>query len=104
MTIEDIKRYCQDGKIQWTNHCLQRLIKRNISRSAVKEALNQGTIIEQYPSAYPFPGCLVLGVALNNDALHVVCGIGQDRLWIITVYRPDLEKWDCSYSHRKEKK
>lgn len=104
MTIEDIKEYCLSGKIQWTEHCLQRLIQRNISRQSVKDALLKGKIIEEYPADYPFPSCLVLGITINDEVLHVVCGIGKGRLWIITAYHPDLEKWDSSYAHRKEKK
>lgn len=104
MTIEEIREYCRVGKIQWTEHCIRRLIQRNISRQSVKDALLQGSIIEEYPSDYPFPSSLVLGFTTGNEALHIVCGIGKGRLWIITAYRPDLEKWDTSYSKRKEKK
>lgn len=104
MVIEEIKEYCQSGKIQWTEHCIRRLIQRNISRQSVKDALSQGKIIEEYPSDYPFPSSLVLGFTIHHEALHVVCGIGKERLWIITAYRPDLEKWDNSYSQRKEQK
>lgn len=104
MDIDKIKSYCHAGRLQWTNHCLQRLIKRNIARHSVKEALLNGKIIEDYPSDYPYPSCLVLGIAVNKDILHVVCGIGDDRLWIITAYRPTSEKWDCTFSCRKEQK
>ncbi|WP_363317118.1 DUF4258 domain-containing protein [Megasphaera sp.] len=36
-----------------------------------------------------------------NKPLHVVCGIGDDKLWIITAYRPDETMWDSSFTRRK---
>lgn len=38
---------------------------------------------------------------LINKPLHVVCGIGDDKLWIITAYRPDETMWDSSFTRRK---
>ena len=102
MDIESIKELCQLGKIQWTEHVMKRLIKRNITRAEVKSALLSGKIIEEYPNDYPFPSCLVLGISLPGRYLHVVCGIGNDRLWIITVYRPDKTIWDESFTKRRD--
>ena len=102
MDIDEIKEYCLAGRIQWTAHVMQRLIKRNISRRDVKEALMNGKIIENYPEDYPYPSCLVLGVTLKSEVLHIVCGIGENRLWIITAYRPDESMWTESFTKRKE--
>lgn len=102
MDIEAIKVLCQSGKIQWTEHVMKRLIKRNITRAEVKAALLSGKIIEEYPNDYPFPSCLILGICLPEIYLHVVCGIGNDRLWIITAYRPDITIWDKSFTKRRD--
>lgn len=101
MEIAKIRKYCIEHRIQWTSHVMQRLIKRNILRSDVKTALLNGKIIEEYPSDYPYPSCLVLGIISLNKPLHVVCGIGDDKLWIITAYRPDETMWDSSFTRRK---
>lgn len=102
MTIEEIQLCFTQGRIQWIAHVMQRLIKRNITRKSVKEALINGTIIEQYPNDYPYPSCLVSGITTNSEVLHVVCGIGENRLWIITAYRPDSSIWTDSFPKRKE--
>lgn len=101
MEIAKIRKYCIEHRIQWTSHVMQRLIKRNILRSDVKTALLNGKIIEEYPSDYPYPSCLVLGITSLNKPLHVVCGIGDDKLWIITAYRPDETMWDSAFTRRK---
>lgn len=101
MEIAKIRKYFIEHRIQWTAHVMQRLIKRNILRSDVKTALLNGKIIEEYPSDYPYPSCLVLGITSLNKPLHVVCGIGDDKLWIITAYRPDETMWDSSFTRRK---
>lgn len=102
LTIEEIQSFCHAGKIQWTEHVMKRLIKRNITRAEIKSALMTGTIIEEYPADYPFPSCLVLGTSHPAHYLHVVCGIGNDRLWIITAYKPDDSIWDESFTKRRE--
>lgn len=102
MNIDEIKILCHSGNIQWTEHVMKRLIKRNITRTEVKAALMTGTIIEEYPEDYPFPSCLVLGISLPSHYLHVVCGIGNNRLWIITAYRPDSAIWNESFTKRRE--
>lgn len=80
---------------------MQRLIKRNILRNDVKQVLLTGKIIEEYPTDYPYPSCLILGIISSSVSLYVVCGIGEGRLWIITAYRPDESMWDASYTKRK---
>ncbi len=95
-----LKKLCQEDAISWTNHVLQRLIQRGISVSDVIEAIMTGEVIEDYPDDYPYPSCLVLG----GNKLHVVCGIGEGKLWIITAYRPTLDKWENDLKTRRRLK
>ena len=70
--------------------------------SDVEKAILNGEIIESYPGDYPSPSCLILGFANDKSPLHVVCGIHEDELWLITAYRPNLEEWSKDYRIRKE--
>jgi len=79
---------------------MKRIEQRGISQSNVEDVLKTGEIIEDYPNDYPFPSCLMLG--RGNKTLHVVCGVGKDRLWIVTAYYPNPEKWQDDYKTRKE--
>lgn len=103
MTIEEVKKKCKDSSIEVTAHMLQRLQMRNISYHEIKEALINGEIIEDYPEDYPYPSCLVLGYTIKKRILHVVVGIGENKLWFITAYEPDLEQWSADFKCRKEK-
>lgn len=104
MNIELIKLLCRNNRLRWTTHIVSRLIQRSISIADVKAALMHGKIIEEYPHDYPYPSCLILGITLQNEYLHIVCGIGDNLLWLITAYRPSSTEWDSSFTHRKEQR
>ena len=102
MDIEKIKKRCNDDFIELTSHCLLRLQQRNIRYTEIKEAVRNGEIIEEYPDDYPYPSCLILGYTNDKKALHVVAGLGETKLWLITVYEPDISQWSNDYKNRKE--
>ena len=102
MCIDQIRNLCSSASLRWTNHVLIRLMQRNISMDDVESALMSGEIIEQYPNDYPYPSCLVLGITPNETVLHVVCGIGENELWLITAYYPDPEEWENDFKMRRE--
>lgn len=89
LSIESIKNLVKNGKIRWTNHVVVRLIQRNITQKDIETAILNGEIIEEYENDYPYPSCLVYGVNLENEVLHIVCGLNEFEIWIITAYYPD---------------
>jgi len=103
LEIDIIRGLCNNRAIKWTAHVLARLQERGIDPSDIKTCITTGRIIEQYPDDYPFPSCLVLGVAVAGKALHVVVGVGDGYLWLITAYYPDPLKWSDDYSIRRER-
>ena len=103
LNIEDLRMLCTDDTIFLTQHLQQRMHKHGVRYDDLTSAMANGEIIEQYPNDYPYPSCLVLGFAENGDALHVVCGIGNGILWIITVYYPSADKWESDNKTRKGK-
>ena len=103
MTIEQIRSLCSDGNIEVTGHMLKRLEQRHISFTEVKEVIMQGEIIEDYPHDYPFPSCLIFGCTVKNRVLHIVVGIGDSKLWLITAYEPDKEEWSKDCRTRRER-
>ena len=102
MTIEDIAQLCKEKSVRWTRHMLERLFQREISIEDVVSALTNGEIIEQYPSDYPFPSCLVLGNTTAGRSLHVVCGSNGVELWLITAYFPNPIEWTEDFKQRKK--
>ena len=70
--------------------------QRDIELSEVMRAILTGEVIEDYPDDYPYPSALILGAGL-----HVVAGVGDGRLWLITAYRPGPEQWEPDLKTRK---
>lgn len=102
MNIDEIKAFLnQKDNIIITQHTLKRFRERSITIADVCNALNNGEIIEQYPSDFPYPSCLVTGMNVNNAPLHIVCGIGDNKLWIITAYYPSSDSWENDFKTRK---
>ena len=103
LNIEIIKKYLEQKKVDWTKHCLNRLNQRNIQISDVKTAINNGKIIEFYYNDYPYESCLILGYSVNKKIIHIVCGISEDILHIITAYYPNTNKWENDMKTRRKK-
>ena len=101
MNIETIRKLCNEKPFIMTQHAEVRRRQRGITVSDIKRAIQTGIIIEDYPDAYPNPACLILSSVVDKKPLHVVCGISGEDLWIITVYHPNNEEWEDSYSKRK---
>ena len=103
MEITDLQKLCENGSIRWTGHILKRLMQRGIFQTSVVQAIRSGEIIEQYPDDYPYPSCLLLGTTEAGEALHIVCGIGEGKVWLITAYHPDPDEWESDLKTRRVK-
>ena len=103
LSIELLQKLCSNGAVVWTTHALRRLQERNLYREDIFNAISTGKIIEQYPASYPYPACLILGLSLNNEYIHIVAGCSGDIVSIITAYFPTSDKFRNDLETRKEK-
>lgn len=103
MDITIIQTLCAEGSIRWTNHILVRLLQRGIAIKDIKHAILCGKIIEEYPNDYPHPSCLILGISIKEQYIHIVCGIADNELWLITAYYPNPEEWSSAFNKRRRK-
>lgn len=102
ISIDDLKALCfSDDNIIMTQHLVIRCREHNIRFDDIKNSILNGEIIEQYPTDFPYPSCLVLGITIKNLYLHIVTGIGDNKLWIITAYFPSTDKWENDFKTRK---
>jgi hypothetical protein len=77
------------------------MFERDIYEEEVEKIINNGTIIENYPTDQPYPSFLVCGF-IDKKAIHVVYSKdGNDNIIVITVYKPNLKKWKSGYKIRK---
>ena len=94
--IISIRNHVAKRKVVWTLHCLNRLNQRDI-----KEAINNGKIIEYYYDDYPYPSCLILEYDANYKAIHIVCGLSDNLVYMITAYYPDESKLETNMKIRR---
>ena len=92
--IQKLQDYYNDDMILISDHAAMRCKQRGIKIKDIRNAVNNGEIIEQYPDDYPFPSCLILGKTYSNEWLHVVMSDEGSMSRIITAYYPDKEKWN----------
>ena len=86
-----------------TKHVLDRIRQRGVEKRDLLNVIMYGEIIEQYPDDYPYPSCLILYLKINSKPLHLVCSMGNNKVYIITVYEPDLKHWEPDFTARKER-
>ena len=101
MDINDIKEKVRNSnyKISFTH--TEKLRQRKIEIRELEEAIFTGEIIEQYPADPQGPSCLILGYTQRNRPLHIVCGIIEGELLVITAYEPSLEEWKPDWKTRR---
>ena len=101
-TIDDFRKYNRSENIVISLHGQLRLNERNISVDDVMNAIDNGEIIEQYPKDFPFPSCLILGIAIAGRYIHIVVSMNEDTIYLITAYVPSPDKWESDLKTRKE--
>ena len=101
ISIKELQTLCNNEKFKWTGHIVTRLQERDINPSDIKNCILTGEVIEQYPNDYPYPSCLIFGYSVKTKPLHVVLGVGEGYLWLISSYVPDINRWEPDLKTRK---
>ena len=80
------------------------MVQRGIKRENVKEVITKGEMIESYENDKPFPSALFFKI-VNGEPLHVVISFDerQNKVYIITAYKPSIEIFESDYKTRKRK-
>jgi len=90
-------------KLLFLPHAVQQMSRpeRMISAVEVREVVQTGTIIEDYPDDPRGHSCLMLGHGYGGRSLHVVCAPKAEYLAIITAYLPSPDAWEDDFRTRK---
>jgi hypothetical protein len=91
-------------RVVWSRHAIQELVADDLTRAQVERALQVCKVIEDYPVVHrPLPDCLVLGWLSTGEPIHAVLAVDveQDRVLVITVYRPNVEEWENDWRTRR---
>lgn len=79
---------------EFSKHAADRMILRHITISEIREAIQSGEVIEDYPKDKYGPSCLILGKTNQDRFLHIQCSYpSRPLVKIITVYEPDPNEW-----------
>ena len=99
--MDSIKVMYSNHAVEYTKHFRIRMKDRDVKFSDIRTAINSGEIIAQDLKDIPNPSVLILGAARDGRPLHVAVGVGDDKLYLVTVYFPTLEIWEADYKTRK---
>ena len=99
--IERLQWYYDNDRVFITAHAAERFRQRGIKVKDIRNAVKTGEIIEQYPEDYPYPSCLLMGLSVKAQPLHVVMSDEGNASRIITAYFPDVDKWESDLKTRK---
>ncbi len=100
--IDDFRKFNRSENIIISLHGHLRLNERNISIDDVMKAIETGEVIEQYPKDFPFPSCLILGFSVKKYYIHIVLSLNDDKIYLITAYVPNPNKWEADFKTRKK--
>ena len=102
--IEERLRALRGGRLLFLLHAIQQMTRpeRMISRQEVRNVVEQGEVIEDYPGDIRGHSCLMLGFGTDRRLIHVVCAPKCEYLAIITAYLPNPNEWTDGCRVRKK--
>jgi hypothetical protein len=74
--------------------------ERMISTEDVRQAIEKGEIIEDYPEDVRGHSCLILGKGVDGKSIHIVSAPKEEYLAIITAYIPNESQWSTDLRTR----
>lgn len=80
-------------QIQVSDHAQGKLVREVVTLAELREAIAGGRVLENYPTFFKGPCCLLYGDTRRGRPLHIVCSTTLRELVIITVYEPVPPKW-----------
>ena len=84
-------------RVMFTGHAVQRMFGRRIQKDQIRDLLQSGEVIAEYPNDVPLPSSLLLGF-LGNRPIHIVVAFDGH---IVTVYEPDPAQWSDDFRTRR---
>ena len=99
--VESIQVLYENHAVEYSQHFRIRMKERNIKFADIKIAIQSGEIIEQDLQDVPNPSVLILGYARDNKPIHIVVGMDDAKLILITAYFPMPTLWEADNKTRK---
>jgi Domain of unknown function (DUF4258) len=92
--IKGIREKVNQNQFEFSKHASDRMILRHITVGELREAIQNGEVIEDYSQDKYGPSCLIFGFTNQNRPLHIQCSYPiRPLIKVITIYEPDPDKW-----------
>ncbi|MDH4164355.1 MAG: DUF4258 domain-containing protein [Nitrospirota bacterium] len=95
LQIQQIAESINAKTFRVSDHADEEAYSDSLTFDEIYAAVRTGEIIEQYPDDKPYPSCLIYGRNKNGEPIHSVWAYNVETKSsvLITVYRPDPERW-----------
>lgn len=100
LDIPALKQAVAHNRYLISAHAKQRMGQRQVTDQDIKQVIAAGDVIEQFPTAEPFPKALFM-VQVHGEPLYVSCAFDGTRAYIITVHWYDPNVWADPWTRRK---
>jgi hypothetical protein len=86
--LDDIRGAVADASYRVTGHAADQMVAGNVDEIWVLEATMAGQVIDDFPTAFPSPSCLVRGETPVGQTLHALWtyDAGTGCAVLLTVY------------------
>jgi hypothetical protein len=92
--IDDLRSKISQNAFEFSKHAVDQTILRNISVQEIRDVINNGEIIEDYPDDKYGPSCLIFGVTQIGRPIHIQCSYtSRPIVKVVTVYEPNPDRW-----------
>ena len=95
MKLDNLTEAIQLNKINITRHARQEAKNDLLTLDDILFSTDNGEIIASYPDDKPYPSCLIYGNTSMDAPVHSVWAYDSVNhiAILITVYRPDPNRW-----------
>jgi len=100
MDIEKIKKSIKK-KFFYTHHSIKKLSEKDISVDELRNAIESGEIIQEFPRDKYGPCSLIFGFTNRQRPIHAIVSYSEPA-WVIMAYEPQIEEW-INFRERKQK-
>ncbi len=104
MDINNIIDAIRVNRVRISDHADEEAEADCLTFDEIYFSVLHGEIIESYPTDKPYPSCLILGKTFSGVPVHSVWAYNGEVQWavLITVYRPDPDRW-TNWRERKKR-
>ena len=105
-TLELVRALVEQGKFRASLHTVQELVDDGLLIEPIIRAISTAIVVEDYPEYHKGPAVLVLQFDEAGEPIHLVWGIPKDQsepAVLVTAYRPDPQRWDASFTRRRQR-